>query len=140
MRMRLWSSSTSKDGSFLWAFWMERLCLSLRSFPRKGFTITLINIKRGARWRSVPQSWMRIYRPRAMQREAERIFRLLRLSVYARMDFMLDAQTGKFYCLEGNTLPGMTPTSLLPQMASAAGISYEELCDRVISLSLEKYR
>ena len=77
---------------------------------------------------------------RAMQREAERIFRLLRLSVYARMDFMLDAQTGKFYCLEGNTLPGMTPTSLLPQMASAAGISYEELCDRVISLSLEKYR
>ena len=54
--------------------------------------------------------------------------------------FMLDAQTGKFHCLEGNTLPGMTPTSLLPQMASAAGISYEELCDRVISLSLEKYR
>jgi D-alanine-D-alanine ligase len=76
----------------------------------------------------------------AMQREAEKIFQLLRLSVYARMDFMLDEKTGKFYCLEGNTLPGMTPTSLIPQMAAAAGISYEALCDRVISLSLKKYR
>ena len=39
-----------------------------------------------------------------------------------------------------NTLPGMTPTSLLPQEAAAAGISYEQLCERIIELSLKKYR
>ena len=45
---------------------------------------------------------------------------------------------GRMYCLEANTLPGMTPTSLLPQEAQVLGISYPELCELLIQLSLRK--
>jgi len=47
---------------------------------------------------------------------------------------------GEIYCIEVNSLPGMTPTSLVPQEAAAAGISYEDLCERIIELSLNKYK
>ena len=67
-----------------------------------------------------------------MQEIAVRVFRALRLKNYARMDFMMDEQ-GNMYCLEANTLPGMTPTSLLPQEAAALGISYEQLCEKILS-------
>lgn len=53
---------------------------------------------------------------REMQLISEKVFRALRLKKYARMDFMMDKE-GKLYCLEANTLPGMTPTSLIPQEA-----------------------
>lgn len=58
-------------------------------------------------------------------------FDALRLSDYARFDFLLDAD-GELWCLEANSLPGMTPTSLLPQAAAVAGISYETLCERIV--------
>lgn len=74
-----------------------------------------------------------------VQRLAEQVFRALKLSVYARMDFLL-TEAEDAYCLEANTLPGMTPTSLLPQEAAATGIDYITLCERIIALSLEKYR
>ncbi len=64
-------------------------------------------------------------------------FSALRLSGYARIDFMLD-KNGVFWCLEANTLPGMTPTSLLPQEAAAVGIGYDELCERLIMTALNK--
>jgi D-alanine-D-alanine ligase len=67
-----------------------------------------------------------------MQAIAVDVFRALRLKNYARMDFMMDAD-GNMYCLEANTLPGMTPTSLLPQEAVAIGIGYEELCERILN-------
>ena len=70
-----------------------------------------------------------------MQRYAEAVFKALRLKNYARMDFML-AQDGSMYCLEANTLPGMTPTSLLPQEAQAVGVSYGDLCEWLIEISL----
>ncbi len=70
-----------------------------------------------------------------VQRMAERAFAALRYKSYARMDFML-SESGEFYCLECNTLPGMTPTSLLPQEAAAVGISYEDLCEKLIKLAL----
>ena len=66
-----------------------------------------------------------------MQEIAEKVFAVLRLKNYARMDFMMDGD-GNMYCLEANTLPGMTPTSLLPQEAAAVGISYEELCEKIL--------
>jgi len=66
---------------------------------------------------------------------ALRVFDALGLSVYARADFIL-AENGEIYFLEINTLPGMTPTSLVPQEAEASGISYGELCERIISASL----
>jgi D-alanine-D-alanine ligase len=73
-----------------------------------------------------------------MQKIAEDVFVALRLKTYARMDFILDDQN-QIFCLEGNTLPGMTPTSLLPQEAKAAGISFNELCEKIIAISLNKY-
>ena len=73
-----------------------------------------------------------------VQRAAEKVFRILKLGVYARIDFLL-TDDGRAYCLEANTLPGMTPTSLLPQEAAAVGIGYTELCEKIIALSLEKY-
>ena len=62
----------------------------------------------------------------------------LRLDVYSRTDFIL-TPAGKLYCLESNTLPGMTPTSLLPQEAAAAGLSFGDLCEKIIGISMEKY-
>lgn len=74
---------------------------------------------------------------RRIQQIALDVFRLLGLSVYGRIDFLL-TENGEAYCLEANTLPGMTPTSLLPQEAAVVGYSYERLCDTIISLSLQK--
>lgn len=66
-----------------------------------------------------------------MQRIAEQVFEALRMKNYARMDFMMSKE-GEIFCLEANTLPGMTPTSLLPQEAAAVGISFEELCEKIL--------
>ena len=73
---------------------------------------------------------------RKVQQIAKDVFKALRLKKYARMDFMLDAQ-GNAYCLEANTLPGMTPTSLIPQEAAAAGIGYDQLCQKIIDMAFE---
>ena len=73
-----------------------------------------------------------------MQLHAERVTVALGLETYSRMDFLLDADK-QMYCLEANTLPGMTPTSLLPQEAAAVGMSYEDLCEEIIKVSLAKY-
>ncbi len=66
----------------------------------------------------------------------ERGFAALRLGTYARFDYILDRE-GVLWCLEANTLPGMTPTSLLPQEAAAVGIEYDELCE-MLALSAWK--
>ncbi len=76
---------------------------------------------------------------RRLAEMARAAFGALRIDVYARGEFILDAE-GNIYCLEMNTLPGMTPTSLLPQEAAAAGISYDALCEKIIRLSLERYK
>lgn len=70
-----------------------------------------------------------------LQRCAKKVFGALRLKKYARMDFMMD-KNGEIYCLEANTMPGMTPTSLLPQEAAAAGMCYEQLCEKLLEISL----
>ena len=69
-----------------------------------------------------------------IQDQAVKAFRALKLSGCARIDFRLDAGNVP-YCLEANTLPGMTGTSLVPQAAEAAGIAFEELCDRIAHLA-----
>ena len=60
----------------------------------------------------------------------------LRLSAYSRIDFRLD-EDDKPWCLEANSLPGMTATSLLPKAAGAAGISFPELCDRIVRMAVD---
>lgn len=66
-----------------------------------------------------------------------RAFDALRLSGYSRFDFIMD-KDGLFWCLEANTLPGMTPTSLFPQEAAAVGIAYDELCERIAMTGFNK--
>ena len=73
-----------------------------------------------------------------MQRATELAFKSLKLDIYSRADFLLD-EHGDIYCLEMNTLPGMTSASLLPKEAKAAGIGYGELCELIIQKSLERY-
>jgi D-alanine-D-alanine ligase len=65
-------------------------------------------------------------------------FDILRLYGYARFDYILDAE-GELWCLEANTLPGMTPYSLLPREAAAAGIDYGELCEIIARQGLKRF-
>ena len=69
-----------------------------------------------------------------LQSYAERAHIALRLGSYSRIDFILD-ESNEFFFLEANALPGMTPTSLLPQEAAAAGMNYTELCLKLIDLA-----
>ena len=69
-----------------------------------------------------------------MQAYALRAFKVLKLRGYARVDFILAQE--QLFCLEANTLPGMTATSLLPKAAAAAGIDFPELCDRIARQAL----
>ena len=73
-----------------------------------------------------------------MQHYAEAGAKALCIEGYARFDFMMK-ENGDMYCLEANTLPGMTPTSLIPQEAKVLGIDYPDLCEELIRISLKKY-
>ena len=66
-------------------------------------------------------------------------YNALHLDSYARVDFLVD-ENGEPFCLEANTLPGMTPTSLLPQEAAVEGLNYADLCEKIIEISLAKYK
>ena len=72
-----------------------------------------------------------------MQEAALKTHEALRLGSYSRIDFILDSRDN-IYCLEANTLPGMTPTSLFPQEAAAVGISYGELCDKLVKMAVRR--
>lgn len=74
-----------------------------------------------------------------MQMYAEKGYEALNLQAYARLDFLME-EDGSMYCLEANTLPGMTPTSLIPQEASVIGMNYPQLCEKLIEVSLKKYQ
>ena len=73
----------------------------------------------------------------ALEEQTKRAFAALRLAGYARFDYIVD-ENGDPWCLEANTLPGMTPTSLLPQMAQANGMSYGALCSKIVELAMKK--
>lgn len=73
-----------------------------------------------------------------MQHYAERVAEVLGLDTYSRTDFLLNAKN-EIFCLEANTLPGMTPTSLLPQEAQVVGMNFNQLCEKLIEISLRKY-
>ena len=68
---------------------------------------------------------------------AIKIHQLSNCKVYSRVDFRLD-KNNECWLLEINTLPGMTETSLFPMAAKAIGLSFEDLIDKIIKLSLEK--
>jgi D-alanine-D-alanine ligase len=74
---------------------------------------------------------------RTVQELGLRVHQALKLEGYSRVDFRMDEE-GRLWCLEVNTLPGMTRTSLLPKSAQAAGIGFPELCDRICWLAVER--
>ena len=74
---------------------------------------------------------------KSVQALTERAFAALQLDSLARLDYIMD-ENGVMWCLEANALPGMTPTSLLPQMAAEIGLSYPALCEEIVRLALEK--
>ena len=76
---------------------------------------------------------------RRLQDYAVQGYRALGLESYARLDFIV-TDDEKIYCLEANTLPGMTPTSLIPQEAAALGMDYPTLCEELIRVSEKKYK
>ena len=75
---------------------------------------------------------------RRMQDFAEKACEALGIEVYARPDFLMDGE-GHLFCVEINTLPGLTPASLLPKSAAATGMTYNEFCEKVVEESLKKY-
>ena len=74
-----------------------------------------------------------------LQERALEVHRLLRLRDFSRVDFIVDEE-GEAWCLEANTLPGMTANSLLPKAARAAGMTFPELCDRIVGIAAERAR
>jgi D-alanine-D-alanine ligase len=72
---------------------------------------------------------------REIQEQALQAFRVLKLDGYGRIDFRL-SDSGGCFCLEANTLPGMTELSLIPQAAAAAGMSFADLCERIVTLAI----
>ncbi|UCG88645.1 MAG: D-alanine--D-alanine ligase [Gemmatimonadota bacterium] len=76
---------------------------------------------------------------RQLQQLAIRAHRALKLRDFSRVDFKQDS-SGTPMCLEANTLPGLTATSLLPQSAAACGISFGELCEAVCRVALQRAR
>ncbi len=67
------------------------------------------------------------------QQLAVEVYELLGCHGFARVDLMLEEETGELWVLETNVVPGMTETSLLPQAANAAGLSFDELLERVLA-------
>jgi len=72
-----------------------------------------------------------------IQNYTEILYKALHLDIYSRVDYIL-TDNEDIYCLEANTLPGMTSTSLLPQEAQQVGINFNELCEKIVQLSLAK--
>jgi D-alanine-D-alanine ligase len=70
-----------------------------------------------------------------LQEQAVLAFRALKLRGYARIDFRMNPAE-EIFCLEANTLPGMTRLSLLPQSAAVAGLDFETLCERIVQLAV----
>ncbi|MBQ9064968.1 MAG: D-alanine--D-alanine ligase [Blautia sp.] len=73
-----------------------------------------------------------------MQEIAEAGARALHMEAYCRLDFIM-RDNGDVFCLEANTLPGMTPTSLIPQEAAVLGMTFPDLCEELIRVSMKKY-
>jgi D-alanine-D-alanine ligase len=65
------------------------------------------------------------------------VFRLLGCRGFARVDLMLEEDSRELYVLEANVIPGLTETSLLPQAAEVAGISFDDLIGRIVELAVE---
>ncbi len=115
----------------------EEVLPIIELIPKEGFYDYSNKYQPGATEEITPADISRENTKR-MQDIALNIFKNLGLEVYGRVDFIMDSNEN-IYCIEANSLPGMTPTSLLPQEAEANGINYEQLCEKIVKYSLSKY-
>ena len=115
----------------------DRALPSIEIIPRQGFYDYENKYQPGAAEEICPAQ-VSLELERRLGEAALGAYRALGLAVYSRADFIVRGE--EIFFLEINTLPGMTPTSLLPQEAAAAGIPYGELCERIINLSLAARR
>lgn len=107
---------------------------SIEIIPKQGFYDYANKYQPGATEEITPAPIPAAWEQR-LARDTKTVFDTIGLSVYARADFIV-TEDGTPWFLEINTLPGMTPTSLVPQEAAAVGISYGELCEIIICQSL----
>ena len=119
-------------GSFRWALPIVEI------IPNQGWYDYENKYKDGATTHVCPAELSRELTEK-MQKLAEKAYAAIGCEPYARIDIMMD-QNENMYCLEINTLPGMTSTSLIPDEARAVGIDYPTLCEKIVHLSLEKYQ
>lgn len=116
----------------------DRALPSIEIIPKEGFYDYENKYQPGAAEEicpaPIPAEW-----EQRLGQAALTVFRSIGLSVYARADFIVTPD-GTPWFLEINTLPGMTPTSLLPQEAAAVGIGYSALCERIVHASLKARR
>ena len=117
----------------------EQVLPIIEIIPKGGFydfntKYPFLNPQAGASAEHVCPAKIDDEKTRKIQELALRAFRSLGLRVYARIDAIL-SDSGEPFVLEANTIPGMTETSLLPEAAAVAGISYVDLCARIITLS-----
>jgi len=75
-----------------------------------------------------------------VQRLAVECYRAVDCEGMARVDFLMDGSTGKFFINEINTIPGFTSISMFPKMWEASGLPYPKLIDRLIELAIERHR
>ena len=108
---------------------------SIEIIPKHGFYDYFNKYQAGATVEITPAP-LDAETERALGETALKVHNCLGLKAYSRSDFIL-TEKGEIYFLEINTLPGMTPTSLMPQEAAAAGVDYETLCQKVIDLALK---
>lgn len=108
---------------------------SIEIIPKKGFYDYVNKYQAGATVEVCP-SEIDPEIERRLGETALKVHNALGLKAYSRSDYIVDAK-GDIYFLEINTLPGMTPTSLMPQEAAAAGIDYNMLCQKIIDLGLK---
>lgn len=103
--------------------------------PKVGFYDYKNKYQAGSTVETCPAE-LSVEKTQELQKLAEKVFQALRLKSYARMDFRM-TENEEIFCLEANTLPGMTPTSLLPQEAAVVGIDFGELCERILAYALQ---
>lgn len=114
---------------------VDRALPSIEIIPKSGFYDYENKYQPGAAEEITPAPIPPEWEAR-LARDTKTVFDALGLSVYSRADFIVD-EAGTPWFLEINTLPGMTPTSLVPQEAAVAGISYDDLCETIVNVSME---
>ncbi|MCD8354311.1 MAG: D-alanine--D-alanine ligase [Clostridiales bacterium] len=116
------------------AYLVDRALPSIEIIPKTGFYDYENKYQPGAAEEvtpaPIPAEW-----ERRLREDTEKVFHAVGMAVYARADFIV-TEDGTPWFLEINTLPGMTPTSLVPQEAAVVGISYGELCETIVNESL----